>query len=173
MSLEISWESTYEDFKAAQNLHRRSSVAFILSYVVVPVICGLLWIFSLVAAVRNQPGVLTSLLPWTIGSTVYSIWVWVARSYSFRKAYKNCWPENAKQKVNTLTFTDDGVEVVTSEVGSSHLLWNAFSRIREDTRIVMLSISKTRWCAIPKRVMTEQQMAELRSLCSVHIKEVD
>ncbi len=173
MALEISWESTYDDFKAAQNLHRRSSLSFILSYVVVPIACIVLWLLSLVAAVRNQPAVLASLLPWTIGSTVYSVWIWIARSYSFRKAYKNCWPDNARLKVNTLKFTNDGVDVITSEVGSAHFLWNAFSRVREDSKVVMLSISKTRWCAIPKRVMNEQQLAELLGLCATHIRKVD
>ncbi len=171
MALNISWESTYEDFKAAQSLHRRSQVSFILSYYIVPIICGVLWILSFIAAAKNQPSKLTALLSWTIGSTVYSIWVWIARTYSFRKAYRNCWPTNAKQKRNTLTFSDDGVDCVTSEVGSSHLLWNAFSRVREDKRIFVLNTSKTRWLAIPKRVMTDEQLSELKSLCSAHIRE--
>jgi hypothetical protein len=62
-----------------------------------------------------------------------------------------------------LALHDQGIES-TFATGKSQLLWGAFTKCKETTYFFVLYMSPHRASFIPKRVMTPQQIEELRAL---------
>lgn len=68
------------------------------------------------------------------------------------------------------TFGEDRVEQIT-DVSQAQLKWTAFLKYRETSKLFLLYIQKSQAQFIPKRVLSEEQMTELRVLLSAHVKK--
>ena len=80
-------------------------------------------------------------------------------------------PDNAGTfKPRTMTF-DDGCVTVTTDVANSTLQWSAFIKAEETPERFFLSTSAQFAHVIPKRAMTETQIAELTQLLNNKIKK--
>lgn len=81
-------------------------------------------------------------------------------------------PSFAARKIVTRpvewTFQNEGIEVKTS-VSSAHLRWDAFLKFREDRKVLLLYVQKGQAQFIPKRVLTVEQIRELRALILAHV----
>jgi hypothetical protein len=67
-----------------------------------------------------------------------------------------------------LLLNDKGIDS-TFATGKSQLQWRAFTKYKETGHVFVLSMSRTRGIFIPKRVMSPQQIEELRSLLKAQI----
>ena len=68
-------------------------------------------------------------------------------------------------------LTDEGVEI-QSEVSSTRIRWEAFIKSREDQKVFLLYVQKNSAQFIPKRVLSAEQLGELRDIVSRHVKKV-
>jgi len=68
----------------------------------------------------------------------------------------------------TYCFEDDGVTVIHA-TGNSQLQWRAFTKFRETDALFLLFVSGTSCRALPKRVMSPDQIAELRKILELRI----
>jgi hypothetical protein len=173
MALMISWESTYENWVAAQRLHRWSNLgtssSFVFAYVLVPLF-GLLplsqWLIDHHAGDSQDA---LAQLPWAAGFVAWTVLIWATRLRAYRRAYRNSWPSNVKERVNTLVLSDSGIHAITPGVGDTNLQWSAFCRVVENKRMLLIYMSKTKWLNIPQTALTAEQRAELKALLAAHI----
>ena len=68
------------------------------------------------------------------------------------------------------SLADEGVEI-QSEVSSARIRWEAFIKFREDRRVFLLYVQKGLAQFIPKRVLSAEQVIELREIVSRHVKK--
>jgi YcxB-like protein len=68
-------------------------------------------------------------------------------------------------------LADEGVEI-QSEVSSTRIRWEAFIKSREDRKVFLLYVQKNSAQFIPKRVLSAEQLSELRDIVSRHVKKV-
>ncbi|HEY4355540.1 MAG TPA: YcxB family protein [Acidobacteriaceae bacterium] len=64
---------------------------------------------------------------------------------------------------------DEGV-TIQHDVGSSSLKWGIFLRFRETKTVLLLYVQKGMANFIPKRVLDEAQLSDLRALIQRHVK---
>lgn len=67
-------------------------------------------------------------------------------------------------------FSDEGVQI-QSDVASSDILWKAFIRFREGSKVLLLYTQKGQANFIPKRVLDASQLDELRTIIRSHVAE--
>ena len=67
-----------------------------------------------------------------------------------------------------LRLNDEGIEAIFS-TGKSQLQWRAHTKYKETAHLFVLCMSSGRSMSIPKRVMSPQQVEELRGLLSERI----
>jgi hypothetical protein len=65
-------------------------------------------------------------------------------------------------------FSDEGVHI-QSDVASSDILWKAFIRFREGSKVLLLYTQKGQANFIPKRALDPSQLDELRNLINAHV----
>jgi hypothetical protein len=67
-------------------------------------------------------------------------------------------------------FSDEGVHI-HSDVASSEILWKAFIKFREGSKVLLLFTQKGQANFIPKRVIDASQLDELRNILRAHVPE--
>jgi len=67
-------------------------------------------------------------------------------------------------------LTDERVQIQTP-VGSTEIHWEAYVKYRETRELFLLYLQRNLAQFIPKRVLTAQQIEEVRSLIASHIKK--
>jgi len=63
----------------------------------------------------------------------------------------------------SLSIDDNGIKTVFA-TGNSNLSWRTYTKYRETATLFVLYVSPARSTMIPKRVMTSDQITQLRSL---------
>jgi hypothetical protein len=168
----ITWDSTYERFKAAQRAHIRASpkvalrFAFYLILLPVAALIGMVMLSLDILAGKNI-GETGFVIPFALLGA--SIGGWGSRILTLRKSYKNSWPSKTVERRNTLVISEKGICAEFPGVGKTQLEWNAFCRFVESKWIILVYLSETRWLNIPRDVLTEDQHVELVQLLETHI----
>jgi hypothetical protein len=80
-------------------------------------------------------------------------------------------PPSAQGEI-AITFDDAGTRA-TYPTGKSELEWRAYTRYKETEHGFLLFLSSYRLVFIPKRVMSPEQVRELRSLLSSHLRKLE
>jgi hypothetical protein len=100
-----------------------------------------------------------------VASLALGVKVYVAEPIRIRRAMRR---RSHIRGENVLVLNDDGVES-TFATGKTQLQWRAYSKYNETTQFFVLHLSSTQSTFIPKRVMSPQQMVELRTMLSAQI----
>jgi len=69
-----------------------------------------------------------------------------------------------------LTIDSRGIAAVFP-TGNSQLEWRAYTKYRETNRMFLLFSGSERWTFVPKRVMSSEQIQELRGLLRDHVRQ--
>ena len=69
-----------------------------------------------------------------------------------------------------LTIDSRGIAAVFP-TGNSQLEWRAYTKYRETNRMFLLFSGSERWTFVPKRVMSSEQIQELRDLLCDHVRQ--
>ena len=67
-------------------------------------------------------------------------------------------------------LSDDGIHIQSS-VASADIRWEAFLKYREGKKVFLLYVQKGQAQFIPKRVLSEVEIIELRTLIGAHVKK--
>jgi hypothetical protein len=104
-------------------------------------------------------------------------WIWLATSagigiavyevprFQIRRAMRR---NPSMEGEIVLRLNDEGIEAIFS-TGKSQLQWRAYTKYKETAHLFALCMSPGRSMSIPKRVMSPQQVEELRGLLSERI----
>jgi len=106
-------------------------------------------------------GLFARLVPVVVLVVVFAALLWLSPRLAARKFIlrKVAWD-----------LTEDDVHIDT-EVSSGQLQWAAFQKYRETPKVFLLYIQKAQAQFIPKRVLSEEQLVELRGLLERHVKK--
>jgi ABC-type bacteriocin/lantibiotic exporter with double-glycine peptidase domain len=102
---------------------------------------------------------------WLALSAVIGIAVYEVPRIQVRRSLRNS-PSAQGEIVYVL---DDKGTVATFPTGESRLDWRAYTKYKETGTIFLLFVSPYRYQSIPKRVMSPEQMEELRGLLKARI----
>ena len=104
-------------------------------------------------------------------------WVWLATSVVLgiavyeaprRQAHRSMRGNPSLQGEIVLVLDDEGMEA-TFATGKTKLEWRAFTKCKETAHLFVLYMSSARSTFIPKRVMSPNQVEELRGLLKARI----
>ena len=163
----VEYNLTFRDYKAIQTLHaKRSAIPYLahsVSRYLYPVfgICILVFEFTPRHFVGSPHpkligtvcGLLLACLP------LYLEWAW-RRSYKrMRIGAGDC----------SIEFDDEMIRSKGLHT-RSEMEWTATQSSSEDSKVFLLYLAPARFVVIPKRVCTNEQMNELRTLLQNHVK---
>jgi len=168
----ISWESTYEQFKAGVRARiwasPETSLRFAFNFIFIPIL-GVIGLSVLLVDiyVGRKIGVAELMIAFALAG--WAIGNWVSRPRRLRKLFENAWPPNVTERRTTLIFSEEGVYVECPGVGKSQLEWNAFSRFVPSRKVILIYLSKAPAVIIPREILTKDQDAELIQLLETKV----
>ena len=89
---------------------------------------------------------------------------WAVPRYLARRFLSRKPPESE----TTFLFQEEGVGI-TGSIGKAQLKWRAFSKFEETERMFFLYLRSGRFNSVPKRVMSAEQITELRKILELRI----
>jgi hypothetical protein len=159
-SMNVQFELSLADFLAAQRLHSKRSLwsrfVYILTRWIYPTlgVCFLLMEPIVVRDATHQ----FLVVPFICGLILVLCPVYL--HLQMRRCYNRTRSDPGQCAVG---FDEDSLQV--SGVNSkSELNWKAIHTFRENRKVFLLYLAPARFIAIPKRVFSEEQIEELRSL---------
>ncbi len=156
---------TAEDLAHAARLNLRQaffSLKFLFKFVTVIVIASLV-ICTFYYHVIDQtpsPGVVLMIGALWIATAILTLYglAYVGAPRQMRKIFKQ---QKNLHKPYTLTWDGDRLES-TSEAGNARLAWDELLKMCEDSKIMLFYESEQLYRLIPKRYLTQDQIASLR-----------
>ena len=105
----------------------------------------------------NQAGAITLVAV----AVFYLVLIWLQPVIASRRAI----PRQV-----TWNLTDEGARI-DNEVASTEMQWRAYIRFKETPKMFLLYVQKGQAHFIPKRILTANQLYELREILRAHIPE--
>jgi hypothetical protein len=102
---------------------------------------------------------------WLVMSAVIGIAVYEVPRFQVKRSLRS---SPSAQGEIVLALDDEGT-VATFPTGESRLNWQAYTKYKETGSMFLLFFSPYRYMSIPKRVMTPQQIEDLRALVKARI----
>jgi len=148
--MQITYELSFDDYRAAQLLHAKRSLwrrlMRILTHAIFP-ICGACFLVLAITLIGDKGSLDSMLIMLTCGSYLMRV---------FKRTRRQ------KNECNT-TLSEERLLLDAGNM-KSEIDWTAVLFFSENSKIFMLYIAQANFIAIPKRVCTEAQIEELRSL---------
>ena len=165
--MQITYELSFDDYRAAQLLHAKRSLwrrlMRILTHAIVP-ICGACFLVLAITLIGDKGSLDSMLIMLTCGS--YLILCPFYLNWRLKRVFKRT--RRQKNECNT-TLSEERLLLDAGNM-KSEIDWTAVLFFSENSKIFMLYIAQANFIAIPKRVCTEAQIEELRSLFRRKIK---
>jgi hypothetical protein len=168
MPIELNFALSFEDYCNAMRLHAKHNWWRCLNYYcarfVLPVLGIVLLTFGLLI---SGPGV-----PWVLvgaqsGLGVFLLFYPLYYRLRLKRCYSRTRIGNGEQSV---IITEEGIHV-NAENASSDINWKAVQSYLYDNDVFMLYLAPAKFIALPKRILSPEQMSELKSLLSQLIGE--
>jgi hypothetical protein len=159
----ISYQQTREDVMAATRLLCTRLKYFLLGCWVLVLMIAIPSIREAIkAGALSTPGIIQNMVaifPFMFLSLFLLFLYWLQPRLAARRTILRAVEWN---------LSDSGVHL-KSEVSSAEIQWPAFIKFREDKKILLMYVQKGQAQFIPKRVLGESQLDELRALVSAHV----
>lgn len=156
---------TAEDLAHAARLNLRQaffSRKFLIRFVTVILVASLIicTFYYHVIDQAPQPGVVLMIGALWIATAILTLYglAYLDAPRQMRKIFKQ---QKNLHKPYTLTWDGDRLES-TSEAGNARLAWDELLKMREDSKIMLFYESEQLYRLIPKRYVTQDQIASLR-----------
>ena len=163
----IRFELSFADYLAAQNLHATRSIARrimrIVNFYLFPIFGILMLCMAISIRDDRSPALIMTLCSLIlVGYPAY---------YRFQmfRCYKRT---RSGDGASTITFEESLIQTASAN-SKSEMRWSAFCSFRENDRVLLFYVARGKFLAIPTRVCSSEQIEEIRSLVSRHLKEVD
>lgn len=158
--MNFKFELSLSDFLAAQRLHSQRSIwsgfLYILTRWIYP-IPGACFLFIAFLTARDADHQLPLTL-FACGSILLLCPVYI--HFQMRRLYRRTRSGPGQCDVD---FDENSIHMTGAHT-KSELDWNAIKRFRENKIVFLLYLAPARFIVIPKRAISEGQVAELRSL---------
>ena len=165
--MQITYELSFDDYRAAQLLHVKRSLWLrlmrILTHVILP-ICGLCFLVLALTFMGDKKSFDFMVIMLMCG--LYLVLCPLYLNWRLKRCYKRT--RSGKDNC-TATFSEERILIDAGNM-KSEFDWTAVHFLREDKKVFMLYLAPAKFIAIPKRVCTESQVEELRSLFQQQIK---
>jgi len=169
MTTQLQFQLSLDDYLTAQKLHATRSfwsrLVRVLNFYIYPaigvtcfLICVILWIEKVS---DSSPFILMICGIILVCCPIY-------QHYCLRRCYKRT---RSGSDGCQLTFDEESIGV-EGQYAKGEMDWKAIHFFREDQSIFLLYLAPASFIAVPKRVCTEEQIAELRSLLSRQVMPV-
>ncbi len=164
--MQITFELTFDDFAIAQRLHQRrsawTSLVYFYSHFLSPVlgVCGIACGLLLIGKTSSVQPTVTLLVCGTI-LIFYPLYCRFRLKRWFRQT-------RGTGGACTITFSDELISV-EGKNSKGTIEWTAVQSFREDDKVFMLYLAPVRFLCFPKRICTEVQIAEIRSILNRHL----
>lgn len=104
-------------------------------------------------------------LTFTIIGALFVVYGFVISPILFRYRVKRNWDRYPKiKKEFDITVSPDGVQIIDDKGNPSHSAWDSFLRYRESDSLFLLYLSPVLPLCLPKRLVSESDRGELRSI---------
>jgi hypothetical protein len=159
--MQLHFQLTFDDYRAAQRLHARRSIwsrfVRVLTRYVYPVI-GFLFLalsFSLVRDRSSNESVSTMII---CGIVLLCCPIYL--HFQLKRCYKRT--RTASEGCH-LALEEQSIQV-EGEFSKGELSWKAILSFREGAEVFLLYLAPAKFIPIPKRVCSQEQIGELRNL---------
>ncbi len=167
MPLSLTFTVTFNDFLAAQRLHAKRSLWLRINQIAGRIVAPIWGVLILILAYMiHGPGV--SIVPLLIMALCAGLLI--LYPFYMRFKLKRCYTRTRLgDGTRTIEFNQQSIRSQETNV-KSDIEWAAIQSISEDKNVLMLYLAAAKFMLIPKRVCSEGQLDELRSLFQNHIK---
>jgi hypothetical protein len=168
--MQLTYELTLADYKAALRLHRRQKlnrrIAEFVWFRFMPIICSMMLVFELFMGFtqktffsQNPPGLLVVPLVFLLLPAI--------RSRFVRSQFNQLFSPSARNL--SIDIDDERIVCVNPGSSESRFLWHIVLEFAQDEKITMLYIHKLRFLFFPTSAMSVEQRAELNDLVARHV----
>jgi hypothetical protein len=167
MPIQIRFKLTFDDYLKAQQLHSKRSFGphlwYVLARTLIPVL-GVLYLlfFAIVPWRTTHFGWLVVVLICGTYFTFYPLFV--------RLRLKRCYLRTRTEDgENSVEIGPESIHLQARNT-NSHLNWGAVQSFRENANVFLLYLAPGKFIVLPKRVFSPEQIIELQSLLTSHVK---
>jgi hypothetical protein len=164
--MQITYELTLKDFKEAYADHRNGKALTkwaVRLFTVMLVVMAAVTVFGFVLKSFTEAARMAT--PLLILIAFYVAVLWVFPSWSLKLQFRR---QPGAQGPRTLTLDDTGVHWRWSG-GVSDIEWKNYIRALEGKNQILFYTSPAAFNMLPKRALTDEQLAEVRQLLTQHI----
>ena len=168
MSIPIQFVLTFDDYLQAQKLHGKRSfwsrIWQTMRVTLIPVL-GLIFIFSGIMMIG--PGVSVFSIIYVILCGIFLTCYPIYIRHRYKRCYKRTRTEGSQC---TITLQDDNI-LTETENSKSELDWKAIRSVRESDHVILLYMAPAKFLALPKRVISTEELTEVQQLLRVHVTD--
>jgi hypothetical protein len=162
--ISIDYSLSYSEFIAGQKLAVRQSVfpliIHILARFIAPTIVALLVLMCLVNFFGGHKSTIPPILPLIFLLSLMPSVIWISWRYSYNRL------RLSSLQSPLMTFQADKTSFARHihQMGNLTWLWSASNSIVQNNRVVLIAARKGCFIIIPRRVVTDPQIARLNEL---------
>ncbi|MGA3082507.1 MAG: YcxB family protein [Terracidiphilus sp.] len=166
--MRIQFQLSFDDYRAAQRLHAMRSfwsrLGRVLNYYIYPIIGLISLILSLLLVSGRAP-------THSVSTLIICGILLVCCPIYLQIRLKSCYKRTRSGSDGCqLTFDEESIGV-EGQYSKGEMEWKAIHFFREDESVFLLYLALAKFIAIPKRVCSEEQIGELRSLLIQKVKQ--
>ena len=159
--MQIQFKLSFDDYRAAQHLHATHSIWPLFKYILVYYIYPIVGLFFLIAGIPLFGDRASNhYVPTLIACGIILVCTPLFMQIHVRNCYKRSRIDNGESK---LTIGEEYIGIV-GQTTNSEISWKAVKSFRENKKVFMLYLAPAKFIAIPKRVCTDEQISELRTI---------
>lgn len=162
------YELTYQEFLAAQRLHRRhvtrARISYVLWFIVFPCVFGAFVLWLAFTYFKGERELFAQLAPFVAWLGVMFLVICVLRPYNLRRLFRKSLPEGSGKAVQaSFAYNEEGIVSALPGRSEGRFFWNAIVDYAEDDHMVLLYLKKKLFLYVPKSAMSDAEWTELRS----------
>jgi hypothetical protein len=159
--MQIQFQFSLDDYLAAQYLHATRSpwpqFTYALTHYIYPIL-GLFFLILSIPLMRSNIADHSGLTVIICGIILVSCPIYL--HIRLKRSYKRTVSDNGECKA---TFDEVRIKI-KGQYSSAEMDWRAIKSFRENKKVFLLYLAPGKFLVIPKRVCTEEQIGELRTI---------
>jgi|GEM_PF-5014436 len=161
----IEFEITLTDYISMQKLHTRKSRTLRIAGKSIIAVMALssfaVWIVDIVTIGWEASKLFLPTVYYAVGIVLFFfIALPLIQRWTYSKTLKGIFPHGTLR----YKFSDEGIGATVVNSSESTTLWSAVSKVIEDNKTILIYVAKLSFFAVPKRVLTETTLAELKEI---------
>jgi hypothetical protein len=168
-----SYELTLQEFKLAFRLHSRQKLGRRIHWFIYDfVFPGITVLFLAFTAYLWMTGseAMDDFIIYDIALVTMVVLIFTLRAFRIRSAFRALFPPGAKNRITSITFSDEEILTSVEGVGEGRYLWAGVSAFVENQAVALFYIGDERFLILPRRVLNPPEHADLAALVARHVE---